>query len=156
MHLQAVQNKLRQINPTAPIPTTQQGDINPALIYIVDPEDGKEIADQKAYEGERHRIHHSHEEYGLSTYKISFSESLDKNRFLEAIESLPLNVFRIKGVADFNDTNKPLLFQYVGGRFELSEFNNPNLTERFLIFIGQDLQKELIESAFSDLLPSNR
>jgi len=155
VQLQGVKKKIRQINPTAPIVTSQQGDINPALIYIADPQDGKEFTDQKTYQGEKNLIHQSHAEYGLSTYKISFSESLDKDRFLEALESLPPNIFRIKGVADFND-NKPLLFQYVGGRFELSEFNNPNLTDRFLIFIGQDLQKELIESAFSDLVPSNR
>ncbi|MGD8502532.1 MAG: GTP-binding protein [Syntrophobacterales bacterium] len=156
LQLQEVKNKLRQINPTAPILTTQQGDINPAVIYTVDPQDSKEITDQKAYQGEEVQIHHTHEEYALSSYKISFSESLDKDRFLETMKFLPLNVFRIKGVLDFIDTDKPVLFQYVGGRFELSEFNNPNLTDRFLIFVGQDLQKESIESAFSHLMPSNR
>ena len=156
VQLQEVKNRLRQINPTAPIVTTRQGDINPALLYTADPQNSREITGQNAYQGEELNIHPSHEEYGLSTYTISFSEALDRDRFLETIESLPPNVFRIKGVADFNDTNKPLLFQYVGGRFELSEFNNPNLTDRFLIFIGQDLQKKSIESAFCNLMTSNR
>jgi len=146
LQLQEVKNKIRQINPTAPILTTQQGDINPALIYGVDPQDSKAITDQKASQGEEIQSHHTHEEYALSSYKICFPEGLDKDRFLETIKSLPLNVFRIKGVLDFIETDKPLLFQYVGGRFELSEFSNPNLADRFLIFVGQDLQKEWIGS----------
>jgi G3E family GTPase len=156
VQLQEVKNKLRQINPTAPVVTTQQGDINPALIYGVDPQDSIEITNQKEYQPEGLQIHHPHEAYGLSSYKISFSNAVDRDPFLEAIESLPPNIFRIKGVLDFIDTGKPLLFQYVVGRFELSEFNNPNLADRFLIFVGQDLQKELIESAFSDLMASSR
>jgi G3E family GTPase len=156
VQLQEVKNKLRQINPTAPILTTQQGDINPALIYGGDPQDNNEITKQKQYQGEGLQIHYSHEGYGLSSYKISFPNALDRDGFLEAIESLPANVFRIKGVVDFIDTGKPLLFQYVAGRFELSEFNNPNLADRFLIFIGQDLQKELIDALFSNRFDSSR
>ena len=34
VQLQAVRSKLRQINPTAPILTTQQGDIKQCRIYI--------------------------------------------------------------------------------------------------------------------------
>ncbi len=32
--------------------------------------------------------------------------------------------------------------KYVGGRFEFSEFNNPKLPDRFLILIGQAMQKD--------------
>jgi G3E family GTPase len=65
------------------------------------------------------------------------------------------NVFRIKGVVNLADTEKPMLFQYVRGRFEFSEFNNPNVRDRFLIFIGQDLQKDLIDAYFGDRLYGN-
>ena len=156
VQLQEVKSKLRQINPNAPVLTTQQGDINPALAYGGDPRDNNEITKKKEYQGKGLQIHYSHGAYGLSSYKISFSNALDRDRFLEAIESLPPNVFRIKGVVDFVDTGKPLLFQYVAGRFGLSEFNNPNLADRFLIFIGQDLQKELIDGVFSHRFNGSR
>ena len=50
------------------------------------------------------------------------------------------------GVVEFTDADKLLLFQYVGGRFELSEFNNPKRPERFLILIGQSFEKDSITS----------
>jgi hypothetical protein len=48
---------------------------------------------------------------------------------------------------EFTDDDKPSLFQYVGGRFEFSEFNNPKMPDRFLIVIGQNIRKgtELID-----------
>ena len=68
---------------------------------------------------------------------------------------MPPAVFRIKGVVDLTDTGKAMLFQYVRGRFEFSEFNNPNVQDRFLIFIGQYLQKDLIDASFGDRLYGN-
>ena len=36
-------------------------------------------------------------------------------------------------VVEFTDAEKPLLFQYVEGRFEFSEFNNPKMPERYIV-----------------------
>ena len=44
------------------------------------------------------------------------------------------------------------IFQYVRGRFEFSEFANPKMAERFLILIGQNIQKEGITTAFTNNL----
>jgi G3E family GTPase len=91
---------------------------------------------------EAHLKHHSHGFNELSSYKISLAGPLERERFIETIQSIPRSVFRIKGVVEFTDAHKPLLFQYVGGRFDLSEFNNPTLSDRFLILIGQNIRKE--------------
>lgn len=147
--LNEIYDLLKEINPTAPLLSTTQGDINPALIYDID-----QIADiGKKYkkdiqEEKTNSIHKSHEHDGLLSCKLSFTQPLNKETFIEAIESLPPTVFRMKGVVDFDDTQKAMLIQYVAGRYELSEFKNPNLSDRFLILIGQGIQEESIASDF--------
>ncbi|MGA8179705.1 MAG: GTP-binding protein [Desulfobacterales bacterium] len=145
----SIHQKLRDIHPTAPMIWTMHGDVNPALIYGVDPQDAE--AGHKDQDSEdASRIRHSHESYGFSSHRISFTRPLDKDLFINGIRSMPPAIFRIKGVVDLADAGNPMLFQYVRGRFEFSEFNNPNVQDRFLIFIGQDLQKDLIDSFFGD------
>jgi len=139
--LQKLSQKLKEINSAAPILSTQHGDINPALIYGVDPRDEAVVNQNKEFQKEADQIHCSHESDGFSSYRISFTDSLDRKPFIHAIQTLPRTVFRIKGVVEFTDAEKPLLFQYVGGRFEFSEFNNPKISDRFLILIGQNIQK---------------
>lgn len=146
IQLQEINQKLKEINPAAPILSTLQGDINPALIYGVEPQDETTIKPEKINQGEAHQIHQAHEHDGLSSYKISFTESLERKRFINAIEAVPHSIFRIKGVVEFTDADKPLLFQYVGGRFEFSEFNNPKMPDRFLILIGQNIEKDSINT----------
>ena len=139
--LQKINQQLKAINPTAPILPTQHGDINPALIYGVDPQDEPIAPPRQELQENAHQSHCSHEHDGLSSHKISFSKPLDRQHFIEGLKTIPHGIFRIKGVIDFTDADKSELFQYVGGRFELSEFNNPNMSNRFLVLIGQDIQK---------------
>jgi len=138
--LQKIRRQLKTINPAAPILTARHGDINPALVYGVDPQDEPEVTGRSKRQKNDHQVHCSHAHDGLSSHKISFSEPLDKTLFIEGLKSIPRGIFRIKGVVDFTDVDKPQLVQYVGGRFEISEFENPKMTERFLVLIGQEIE----------------
>lgn len=113
--LRKINRKLKEMNPTAPILLTRHGDIHPALVYGVDPQDEPVEGLPSKLQKEAHHKHHSHENDGLSSYKISLADPLERERFIETIHSLPSSVFRIKGVVDFIGDDKPLLFQYVGG-----------------------------------------
>ncbi len=132
---------LNALNPAAPILTVCKGDINPALLYGVDPLDEPAAPIRKEFQATAYPIHYSHEHNMLSSHKFSFSTPLDKASFVEAMKTIPRGVFRVKGVVDFTDTDKSQLFQYVGGRYEFSEFNNPNMSDRFLVLIGQNISK---------------
>jgi G3E family GTPase len=140
--LQKINQKLKETNPTAPILSAQYGDINPALVYGIDPQDETVKVHRNKLLKEGHHTHHSHEFDRLSSYKISLAGPLERERFIETIQTIPRSVFRIKGVVEFTDAEKPMLLQYVGGRFEFSEFNNPKMPDRFLILIGQDMPKD--------------
>jgi G3E family GTPase len=139
--LRKINRKLKEMNPTALILLTRHGDINPALVYGVDPQDEPVEVHRNKLPKDAHHKHHTHENDGFSSYKISLAEPMKRERFIETIQSLPSSIFRIKGVVEFIGGDKTLLFQYVGGRFEFSEFNNPKMPERFLILIGQDFRK---------------
>jgi G3E family GTPase len=145
-----ISGQLKEINPSAPILTTVRGDINPALIYGVDPMDDPAVSNRKKSQEDKTQNHHTHERDGFSSYKISFNRPLAKEGFIEAIQALPSTVFRAKGVVEFMGADQPLLFQYVRGRFEFSEFTNPKMSERFLILIGQDIRKEPIDIVFDN------
>lgn len=56
---------------------------------------------------------------------------------MKTISSLPGTVFRIKGVVDLSDPCQTVLFQYVGGRSDLSAFADSHVHDRFLTFIGK-------------------
>jgi len=136
--------KLKGINRNAPILSVTHGYINPALLYGINPQEFQERKVSPEDRGSSHDMHYSHEHEGLESMTIHFPMPVEKDLFLEKISSLPSALFRVKGVIDFQGSTTPYLFQYVNGRSEISEFNNPKMRERFLTLIGQDIQKESI------------
>ncbi len=136
--IKQVNQKLRELNPNAPIVTTKRGDINPALIYGVDPQDIEELAYKESL-----NTHHSHEYDCLSSIKIDLNTPLDRELFLKKIRDISKYIFRIKGIVEFEDNDSPMIFQFVAGRYEISEYRNPKFKNRFLILIGQNIKKNL-------------
>ncbi|MEE4113316.1 MAG: GTP-binding protein [Desulfobacteraceae bacterium] len=143
----AVEAAIRSINPTAPLLATHHGDINPALLYGGDPTDMPDIKNRAAVDPE----HHTHLHEGMDTHKIAFPDPVSRDDLTVALDALADRVFRIKGVLDFKDDATPRLVQYVAGRYEFSAFNNRVMTERFLVFIGQHLDKVALEARFKTL-----
>ena len=148
--LQEITKTLKGLNLTAPILSTVHGDINPALLYGVDMQANLLPDHKKEAQSQKEISHPSHHYDGLSSRKISFSAPLDKMSFIKAVKAMPPEIFRVKGVINFAEDNKPMLFQYVGGRYEFSEFDNPKISDRFLILIGQNIKNETVESVLSN------
>lgn len=129
--LNAIVGQLRQINPRAPLFLTTHGDLNPALLF--------EVADrqpQSLIEGQEGSHHSSDHRDGLWVENIGLAQALDRTAFLKAVAQLPPSIFRVKGVLTFTDSLEPSLFQFVGGRFEISPFPGKDPGERFLTVIG--------------------
>ncbi|MFZ0610626.1 MAG: GTP-binding protein [Desulfobacterales bacterium] len=81
-------------------------------------------------------MHPAHAAAGLWSKSLRLSQALDREKFVQAVGSLPPSVFRAKGLLDFKGSDETMLFQYVCGRFELSVFPNQGVRDRFLTFIG--------------------
>jgi len=143
----AVEETIRTINPTAPLLATHHGDINPALLYGGDPTDLPDIQNRGAV----NPGHHSHLHEDMDTHKIIFPDPVSRDDLTAALDALADRVFRIKGVLDVKDEGGPLLVQFVAGRYEFSAFNNREMSERFLVFIGQNMDKVALEARFKTL-----
>jgi G3E family GTPase len=65
---------------------------------------------------------------------------LDKGRFLQFIETLPWEVFRMKGPVRFDDRTE--IINFVGGKGEWSEWDGEPETR--LAFIGWSVKPEEI------------
>jgi len=130
--LEAVINLVKAHNPHAPVFPAVGGELHPALVLDVDDRPHRAAA------GKNHGLHHiSHMHEGLWCKSIRLDRPLQRERFLESVDRLPASVFRAKGVIEFTDSPQALLFQYVGGRYEISLFPEQADPERFLTLIGK-------------------
>lgn len=82
----------------------------------------------------------------ISSIKIDIHKPLNQNDLSKYLNSMPKNIFRIKGIVKFENKKNPFVVQYVNGRFEFLEQENPNKMQNFLIYIGQNLKKSFIIS----------
>lgn len=134
--LEKARKRLQEINPRAAVFMTTQGDLNPAFIFDMDgPWHGKNA--RPVTPETQFPIHHTHVHDELRCETLEVPGPLDREKFLSAVESLPAAIFRVKGIVEFTDSPGPELFQYVAGRYELSPFPRPAVTDRFLTIIAQ-------------------
>ena len=143
---QIEENKMRiaRINPHALVFTTTHGDVNPALIYSpeLSPTAGGSAITHA------HGSHATHQHEQIDTHSISFSHALSMNRLTAALDRVPPTIFRIKGILDLVGEATPRLVQYVAGRYELSEFPNAGNGNRYLVFIGRQIDASAIDRLF--------
>jgi G3E family GTPase len=139
--LEAVRRQVQEINPRAPLFCTTQGDLNPGLIFDADDSVGFDLNKKKSTLGsvlqEVSVMHPTHAAAGLWSKSLRLPRALDREKFMQAVKSLPRSIFRAKGLIDFVDGEETMLFQYVCGRFELSVFPQKGIQHRFLTFIGR-------------------
>jgi G3E family GTPase len=145
--LDAVTDRLREINPKAPLFLTAKGDLNPALVLEVDDRAAHPMPGQPTA-----FLHTSHLQDGLWSQSIRLGRPLDRDVFLKAVAQLPPSIFRAKGIIEFSDDPQPVLFQYVAGRYELSVFPRSTIEDRFLTLIGKDNDPEHAVFALQSLL----
>lgn len=130
--LEAVTETVKAHNPNAPVFPAVNGELHPALVLDVDDRPPRSFA------GKNHGLHHvSHMHEGLWSKSIRLERPLEREKFLETVGRLPASVFRAKGVIEFTDSPQALLFQYVGGRYEISLFPEQSDPDRFVVLIGK-------------------
>jgi G3E family GTPase len=139
--LEKITKDIRSRNPFASIHPTTQGYINPGLIYDLDvtrPEiKESDHTHNDLSDSTTHSHKHSHD--GISSVKIDLEQPVDMDDFIMIVESMPPSVFRLKGIVSIG-AGQAVLVQYVCGHYDISNFQNPNVTERFIVIIGHELE----------------
>ena len=120
--LAAAEEKLRQINPSAPVLRTRRCQVDPDLLFGI------------SREREIRRPEHVHQpEFESFSHRVS--ALLRKECFEDFASRLPGSVYRAKGFVRFADGT--YLFNYVAGRWELEPFPEE---AGALVFIGRGVK----------------
>ncbi len=149
--LERFKKQIRKLNPSADIHGVSHGDINPALLYGVNFRNppkrplftsmGKDLA--------------THEKDCIETRLIELESPIDEEFLIKAIDAGGEKILRVKGVAEFTNQPGPMVFQYAPGTCNISPLMTRDTHERFLVIIGQELDKILTGSSITQsFLPS--
>ena len=124
--IEALERKLREINPSAAIIRTERCQIDPELLFGIQQSREKKIAPPR----------HEHQ-LEFESFTFSSGKTFSRDCFEHFADTLPANVIRAKGFVCFPDSVQ--LFNFVAGRWELEPFET-HRTE--LVFIGKGIARE--------------
>lgn len=130
IELDLIKDDILGNNPIARIIETNDANIPASIILGVHPK------------FESFEITHVPHDHDLENYQSFYIENFsvkDTDEFTEIFNTLPRNIYRIKGY--FCSANKNYIFNYVSGRTYLKETDKTLPTESKLIFIGKDIDK---------------
>jgi G3E family GTPase len=151
--LPELERSLRRLNPRAAMIFCRHGDINPGMLFGVDTLTGGDPVPHAGPKPASGASRTTHLQDHIENLKISLPSPVDRARFLEAVEQrMPAGVFRIKGLVEFADRQRPEVFQYVGGRYELSDASPSEGESNFLIVIGRHLDPPALNALFASVL----
>jgi G3E family GTPase len=128
---EALEAKLREINPNAAIVHTERCQIDLELLFGIGRE--KKVAPPQ----------HEHQPE-FESFTFSSDKTFSRDCFERFADALPASVIRAKGFVRFPDSAQ--LFNFVAGRWELEPFE---IDDSELVFIGRDIlseQESVIES----------
>ena len=142
-----VKELLNENNRCAKIIQTVQCDIHPNALHYSFNASTAQIASLISEEND---VKYTHLNDYLSSIKMPISKALSKERFEQYLRKLPENIFRLKGIVEFEDEPCQYIVQYVHGMYELVAQEHTQKNETFLVYIGKGLDKCFVQNP-SDL-----
>src|SRR5438045_650676 len=124
--IEALERKLREINPSAAIIRTERCQIDPELLFGIPQSRGKKVAPPQ----------HEHQAE-FESFTFSSDKTFSPDCFEGFAGALPKSVLRAKGFVRFPDSMQ--LFNFVAGRWELEPFEADRIE---LVFIGKGIVRE--------------
>ena len=174
-----LEERLRALNPAAPIHAVVQGEIDPALLFnagLYNPEtktsDVRAWLKAEAYDeqaqGHAHGHHHHHDvnrhDESIRAFCLTYEQPLDWDRFNSWVEMLITlyggNILRIKGLLNVEGVDEPIVIHGVQHVFHppvrLEAWPDEERSSR-IVFIVRDLKPEMFEhtlKAFNEDSPA--
>jgi G3E family GTPase len=119
-----IQTSLQEMNPKATIFATQHCAVDPQHLLTVEYEPMKE-ADHAHHVGV-HRDHEHPDEGGFQAFSFEEKRPFDREKLEAFLQSLPPNLFRLKGWARFPDSYA--VINFTAGRYSIAPWDEPNVT----------------------------
>jgi G3E family GTPase len=170
--LAALEERLRELNPAAPVLRVVQGEIAPSQLFnagLYDPTtkttDVQRWLQAEAYEehgehhhGHRHHHHHGHahdpnrHDDSIRAFCLTYDRPLDWDRFNSWVEMLitlyGADILRIKGILNVEGAEEPIVIHGVQHVFHppvrLEAWPDDQRASR-IVFIVRDLKPEMFE-----------
>ncbi len=143
-----LENKVRQINPTAKIFRTSHAEIDLDQILGIGGFDLNNVLDDKSFS-----LHHHGSGEGISSVSLTFSDLVDPDRLNHWLQMVFLtegmNVLRSKGILNVKNSTNRYIFQSVFMMFE-GRFDKPwgnETPKNKMVFIGQNLNAQRLEAS---------
>lgn len=141
---------VRELNEYSPIVEAPKGKLNPELVFGIVPQDLSKL-----------KTHESDHEYNdqINAFTYSSQQTFDKYKLKQLIESLPKNIFRVKGLVKTNNGFEVLNAAYKRANFLpvssslLEENSDTNLI--IIGFQAKDLSQELsrqLDTCYTDAI----
>jgi len=162
--VEALERRLREINPRARFTRALNGEVDPAFLVDVGLTNTKsrleEVerwlgGDEKEAHGEDGHGHHHHDE-AITTFTLRFDKPFGWQAFTQTIEVLTAlrgpDLLRVKGLVNVEGKNGPMVVQGVQHLFhppiELAAWPGPDHSTR-LVFITKGIPRQTVENLFS-------
>lgn len=153
----AVENRIKEINPSAKIYRTQNSRIDLNRIFDLK---GFELKNAEELDLLMdHENHESHDHSGaVSSVGIILKGNIDMDKFLMWLRMLGItegmDVFRSKGILSVSDNSNRVVFHGVYMMFESQEDRawGDDLRENRMIFIGRNLDRDRLEAGVRSCL----
>jgi G3E family GTPase len=163
--LAALNQRLHELNPAAPVLQVVQGEIEPGRLFnagLYDPEtktaDVRRWLQAEAYDAQddHHGHHHHHDvnrhDESIRAFCLTYDKPLDWDRFNSWVEMLitlyGANILRIKGILQVVDVEEPIVIHGVQHVFHppvrLEAWPDAERASR-IVFIVRDLKPEMFE-----------
>ncbi|MFO7596160.1 MAG: GTP-binding protein, partial [Desulfocurvibacter africanus] len=139
---EALAKKLHTLNSRALLVKTAHGAINPGTLY-----DSAPLTQNVSglLPSPLAPSHHTHAIEGFTSRHFAFRSPLSREDLLGILQSLPKEVFRLKGIVTMAESNEPEVVQYVSGRYELSRLGSAFDDASFLVAIGKNMDLSMLE-----------
>ncbi len=139
--LREIEKLLFEMNPATEVFPAQNCAVDPSLLF-------------KGYSGEREvnhdggRSHDNHRQLGFHTFSFMGGRPLERKKLIRFLDSLPIELFRLKGWVRFPDDSAFL--DFTGGRYRFEPVDAPRTTS--LAFVGRNCNEAEILDALGDCL----
>jgi G3E family GTPase len=134
---------LSKRNPQAKVYPTTQGYVNPRVIFSTESEVSA-TATPSNQASKEPNIRRKHNYDQLTSVKISFDHAIRRSDLIHVLDTLPSNVFRLKGIVML-EPECLVLVQYVAGDYQINDFQSLTYEEQFFVVIGNDLTQAQLQ-----------
>jgi len=144
--MEEIRAVLQEMNPGGLIVTARYCSVEPSVLLGITAT-GEESSHEAGNGHGEQEVHH-HLEAGFQTFSFESERTMERDKLVHFLDSLPPTLFRLKGWVRFPDAS--VFLDFTGGRYRMEPVDNSRSTA--LAFVGRNCNETEILDALKDCL----